>query len=392
MRVIGLMAGTSLDGIDAALIEVDGRRPRVRALGFRSWPYPAALRRGLLAAAEGEPLDAGGLGRLHVAVGERFARAALDLCRALRVPPHTVALIGSHGQTIHHAAPAGVTLQIGEPSVIAVRTGITTVADFRTADVAAGGEGAPLAPFAHGLLFAHSRRARAVQNLGGIGNVTFVPAGGDFARLFAFDTGPGNMVIDAVVRAHTHGRQWMDRDGKLAARGRVDEALLAPLLRHPFLARRPPKSTGREEFGAPLVDRLLRAARRRRVGLEDLAATATAFTARATADAYRRFLPPIDEVLIAGGGSRNPTLVDALAAALPGRRVMTIEALGFDSDALEAQAFALLAWAAGTGRPASLPRVTGSRGVHVLGQIAPGRGYGGIVFRSAKVAKASARR
>jgi anhydro-N-acetylmuramic acid kinase len=392
MRVIGLMAGTSLDGIDAALVDVVGRRPQVRPLGFRSWSYPPKLRRQLLAAAEGEPLDAGTLARLNVAVGERFARAALDLCRALRVAPRTVALVGSHGQSIHHAAHAGATLQIGEPSVIAVRTGITTVANFRTADVAAGGEGAPLTPYAHGLLFAHPRRARAVQNLGGIGNVTYVPAGGDLSRIVAFDTGPGNMVIDAVVRRLSRGRLWMDRDGRLAARGQVDERLLAELLRHPFLGRRPPKSTGREEFGAPLVERLLAAARRRRVGLEDLAATATAFTARATADAYRRFLPRVDEVLIAGGGSHNPTLIAAIAAALPDRRVMTIEALGFDSDALEAQAFALLAWAAVTARPASLPAVTGASERRILGQIAPGDGFAGVRESRAMVAKAFPRR
>jgi anhydro-N-acetylmuramic acid kinase len=231
-----------------------------------------------------------------------------------------------------------------------------------------------------------------VQNLGGIGNVTYLPAGGDLSRIVAFDTGPGNMVIDAVVRQLSRGRQWMDRNGRLAARGRVDERLLAELLRHPFLRRRPPKSTGREEFGVPVVERLLAAARRRRLGLEDLAATATAFTARATADAYRRFLPRVDEVLIAGGGSRNPTLVAAIAAALPDRQVMTIDALGFDSDALEAQAFALLAWAALTGRPASLPAVTGARETRILGQIAPGRGFAGVRESRTTLAKAFLRR
>jgi anhydro-N-acetylmuramic acid kinase len=372
------MSGTSLDGIDAALVDIRGRRPLVRPLGSRTTPYPPHLRARLLAAAEDAPLSAGALARLHVAVGEHLAHAVLALCRTLRVPPARVALAGSHGQTIHHAPGAHCTLQIGEPAVIAVRTGITTVANFRVADLAAGGEGAPLAPWAHHVLFAHPRHARAVQNLGGIGNVTYLPPGDGPMKVAAFDTGPGNMVIDGVVRRLSRGRSWMDRDGRLARRGRVDEGLLAALLRHPFLRRQPPKSTGREEFGADVVGRLVRDGRRRRLADADLVATATAFTARATADAYRRFLPPLDEVLVAGGGSRNPTLMAALAGALPGVRVCPVDDLGVDGDALEAYVVALLAWAAATGRSAVLPQVTGARARPVLGQVAPGRSYGGV--------------
>jgi anhydro-N-acetylmuramic acid kinase len=379
VRVIGLMSGTSLDGVDAALVDIAGRRPTVRPLGFRSWPFPPWLRRALLAAAEGRPLDAGAFARLHVAVGERLAAATLALCRTLRVSPETVALVGSHGQTVHHAPGVGCTLQIGEPAVIATRTGITTVANFRPADVASGGQGAPLAPYAHHVLFGHPRRSRAVENLGGIGNVTHLPAGSRLDDVRAFDTGPGNMVIDGVVQLLSGGRRWMDRGGRLARRGRVDRTLLDALLRHPFLARRPPKSTGREEFGVELVQRLVSEGRRRRRDEADLVATATAFTARATAEAMQRFLPPIDEVLLAGGGSRNPALVAALREALPRTvRLATVDALGYDADALEAYAFALLAWAAATGRPASLPRVTGAAEARVLGQIVPGRGYSGL--------------
>ncbi|MFN8545170.1 MAG: anhydro-N-acetylmuramic acid kinase [Candidatus Binatia bacterium] len=378
MRVIGLMSGTSLDGVDAALADITGRRPHVKPLGFRTWRFPAPLRRELLKVAEGAPVDARGLASLNVAVGERLAAAVLALCRELGVSPTAVTLVGSHGQTIHHAPRAHATLQIGEPAVIAVRTGITTVANFRPADVASGGQGAPLTPYAHHVFFGHPKRARAVQNLGGIGNVTYLPGGDDRAGIRAFDTGPGNMVIDGVVRALTDGRQWMDRDGRLAARGRIDDELLAELMRHPFLARRPPRSTGREEFGAALVAWLVREGRKRRRDLPDLVATATAFTARATAEAYRRFLPPVDDVLLSGGGSRNRSLVAALAAALPGAKLATVDALGYDADALEAYAFALLAWAAATGERASLPQVTGAADALVLGQVVPGRSYRGL--------------
>lgn len=380
MLIVGLMSGTSLDGVDAALVEVEGTTEAdvtarlVRALTL---PYDEPRREAIHAAIAAGTAEA--LCGLHADLGEWLAEAAIRVCAEAGVPLADVDAIGSHGQTVWHRPPAegrrGATLQLGDAATIAERTGRPVVSDFRTRDVAAGGQGAPLVPWADRLLFSAPGRARALQNVGGIGNVTRVPPKGSGEPVFAFDTGPGNALIDAAVELATDRRLTYDRDGILAARGEVDEALLAELLRHPYFAAEPPKSTGREEFGRPFVARLAEAVQPEgdRDWL-DLVATLTELTARTIADAYRRWVLPrgVDEVVVTGGGARNPTLLGRIRALLDPLPVVDGAALGIDSDAKEAVAFALMAWAHLHGIPANVPSATGAAGPRVLGSLTPG--------------------
>ena len=368
-RIVGLMSGTSGDGVDAALVEVEGAGEgiRVRPLAFLTAPYPPALRREILAL---PTATAETVCRLHYALGEEFARAALTVIRAARLTPTEVHLIGSHGQTAYHiprGSGAGATLQLGEPAVIAERSGLPVIADFRPRDVAAGGEGAPLVPLADYLLFRAPGRVRALVNLGGIANVTVVPE--RLERLVAFDLGPGNMPLDLVTEAMTGGAEPFDRDGALAARGRVDRALLTELLAHPFLAAPPPRSTGREAFGQGFVGPLLVRSRGREA---DLLATLTRFVAEAIRIGFERWIAPrigVDEVLISGGGVHNRRLMADLADCLAPVPVRSLAELGWDPDAKEAIAFAVLANEALFGHPGNLPAATGARGPRVLGKI-----------------------
>ncbi|HYJ81086.1 MAG TPA: anhydro-N-acetylmuramic acid kinase, partial [Longimicrobiaceae bacterium] len=325
---------------------------------------------------------------VHAELGEWLAEAVLRLCAEAGVAPEDLAAVGSHGQTVWHRPPAaerrGATLQLGDAATVAERTGCAVVSDFRARDVAAGGHGAPLVPWVERLLFAAEGRARALQNIGGIGNVTRVPARGSDEPLLAFDTGPGNALIDAAVELATGGRLTYDRDGRLAVQGTVDQTLLAELLRHPYLAVEPPKSTGREEFGRPFVERLVEAMRPEgdRDWL-DLVATLTELTARSIADAYGRWVIPrgIGEVVVSGGGARNPALMARLGELLAPLPVRDGSALGMDPDAKEAVAFALLAWAHLHGIPANAPDATGAAGPRVLGSLTPGvRGVPGFSY------------
>ena len=378
-RVAGLMSGTSADGVDVAIVDIGPRGLKVVAFGRR--PYPAAVRRGIFRLFRPEMSRIDDLCHLNFVIGELFAAALVGLCRKRAIPLESIDLIGSHGQTVYHI-PRGrrfggrlvrSTLQIGEPCVIAERTGITTVADFRPRDVAAGGQGAPLVPYADYFLFHDDRRSRAVQNIGGIANVTYLPAGGGIESVMAFDTGPGNMIIDRLAQRVTSGKQSYDAGGRLAARGTVDERLMGELLGHPYLARRPPKSTGREMFGTPFADALLARARRRGIAPLDILATGTAFTASSIAGAYRRHLPgPVDEVILCGGGARNRTLVRMLREALAPAKVLRTDRLGIDADAKEAVSFAILAYETIRGAPANVPAATGAAKPVVLGKIVPG--------------------
>jgi anhydro-N-acetylmuramic acid kinase len=380
VRIVGLMSGTSLDGVDAALVEIDGETTedvRVHVVKSITLDYDEARREAIHAGIVSGTAEA--LCGLHADLGEWMAEAVLKVCQEAGVAADSVDAVGSHGQTVWHRPPAegkrGATLQLGDAATIAERTGIAVVSDFRTRDVAAGGQGAPLVPWVDRVLFAVPERGRALQNIGGIGNVTRVPPKGSAEPVFAFDTGPGNALMDAAVEIATGGRLSYDRGGALAARGTVDEALLADLLRHPYFAAEPPKSTGREEFGRPFVERLVEVLRPEgdRDWL-DLVATLTELTARTIADAYRRWVIPlgVDEVVVTGGGARNPTLVARIAALLDPLPVRDGSVLGVDPDAKEAVAFALLAWAHLRGIPANVPEATGAAGPRVLGSFTPG--------------------
>ncbi|MFO7261185.1 MAG: anhydro-N-acetylmuramic acid kinase [bacterium] len=380
MKVIGMISGTSLDGIDAALVELEGGddgEVRWRVCSFVTVPYSPAQREEIhTAIVRGGAAE---LCALHMRLGEWFAAAALDACRAAGVAPSEVDLIGSHGQTVWHIPPAGgrrgATLQLGCPATIAERTGIPVVSDFRSRDMAAGGEGAPLVPWVDRLLFSARGRRRALQNIGGMGNVTWLPPRGDDSPLLAFDTGPGVALIDAAVELATGGRQTFDRGGEWADRGRVREPLLAELLAHPFFDQPPPKSTGREVFGRPMVEAIVaRHGPLDEQGWADLIATLTALTARSIGDAYRRWVLPrgVDEVFLTGGGARNPALFRMIQAELDPIPVHPGEGLGIDPDAKEAVAFAALAWAHVHGLPGNVPEATGAAGPRVLGSYTPG--------------------
>lgn len=367
---IGLMSGTSLDGVDAAVVRLRGDRPAVSLIAFATVPYDAAFRARVLDLLRGgSPRD---LALLHVALGERLADAADAVLARARLRRDALAFVASHGQTVWHE-PGRATLQLGDPAVIAERMGVPVVSDFRSRDVAAGGQGAPLVPVADALLFSAPDRPRILLNVGGMANVTWVPPGGDVTAVRAFDTGPGVAVMDAVVRQLRPGLTH-DAEGALAARGRADEALVAELLTDPFFAAPPPKSTGREVFGDALAAGLVREIRVRRPDAtdEDCVATALAFTVTAIADQVGRWLPDdAAEVVVSGGGARNPELVRRLAARLPGRPVRRFEELFFDGDAKEAVAFALLGWLTLRGRPGNAPSATGAAGPRVLGSITP---------------------
>jgi anhydro-N-acetylmuramic acid kinase len=375
------MSGTSMDGIDVALLD---RSPDGgwRLAAFDTTSYSDERRRRLFEGVSGGSAET--LAGLHADLGEWFAEAVIALLRGAGVEPAAVEAIGSHGQTVWHRPPRhgrrGATLQLGDPATLAARTGIDVISDFRAADVAAGGQGAPLVPWPDRELFSVEGRARVVLNVGGMANLTWLaPRGADTAPV-AFDTGPGNALIDAAAEVASGGAERCDRDGVRAARGTVDRTLLASLRADPFYERRPPRSTGRERFGAALVAERVaeRGGAGDRAAMDDLIATLTALTAETVAESIARWIRPrsIDEVVVAGGGAHNPTLVAMLRRALSAEGIDApvrtgADALGIDPDAREAAAFAVLAWAHRDGRPANVPSVTGAAGPRVLGSSTP---------------------
>jgi len=381
LLVGGVMSGTSLDGVDAILLSVTGTNPRTiswEVVGFLTESYPPAERERIAHA-----IRSGGareFARLRSELALRFAAAFRRLLDETGTDRTAVAAVGSHGQTVWHEPPdgegRGVTFQLDDPATLAEEAGCPVVSDFRSRDMAAGGHGAPLVPWADWALLRQEGRGRALQNLGGMGNVTWLPGDGSLAGVRGFDTGPGVALLDGAARLASGGTEPWDVDGRRAARGMVIPGLLDELLADPFFAQVPPRSTGRERFGEVLLGEIVDRVRPESAGSwDDLLATLVALTARSVADAYRRFLPSeeIDEVILTGGGASNPTLAGALRDALAPHPVKTgPEALGIDPDAREAAAFALLAWAHLRGVPGSLPAVTGARGARILGALTPG--------------------
>jgi anhydro-N-acetylmuramic acid kinase len=382
MLVLGMMSGTSADGIDVALARISGAPPNLDAklLGHSSSKFPSAVRREILRIAEQQPISARELSQLNFRLGDLFAEAALAACRKFKVSPKRIALIGSHGQTIFHqgravpyfGSPTASTLQIGEPSVIAARTGITTVGDFRPADMALGGQGAPLVPYVDYLLYGHEKLGRVSLNLGGIANITVLPAAAKPSQVFAFDTGPANMLIDALVAHFSRGRQRFDENARLASLGRSIPALLNELLKDPYLRISPPKSTGREYYGQAYMKKLLSLGRQHRAKPNDLIRAATLFTALSVVVALNRYVLPktkINQLIVSGGGTNNPLILGQLAALLPGIEIVVSSHFGIPEDAKEALAFALLAYETFHERPSNLPSATGARGPAILGKI-----------------------
>ncbi|MGI8914836.1 MAG: anhydro-N-acetylmuramic acid kinase [Chloroflexota bacterium] len=382
---VGLMCGTSIDAVDAVVVEITGSGAAliVKQVAFISSPVHAPLRARILRAC----LPGGGSTRLicelNAEIGEAFAEAALAAIAAARLRSSDVDVIGSHGQTVWHQGRADAdivasTLQLGEPSIIAERTGITTVADYRPRDMAAGGQGAPLVSYLDWALYRSATEGRALQNIGGIANVTVVPADCLPDDVFAFDTGPGNMLIDAMAGFASDGAFSYDQDGRLALAGAADEALLARILTHPFFTLTPPRTAGREQFGVAYAHALWQQGRAAGISSADILATITLATARSIAAAYRHWILPrvhLDAMYLSGGGARNPALRQALRQELPELPQQLLTDLGGDMQAKEAIAFAVLAAETLRGVPTSFPGATGARHAAVLGKIVPGANW-----------------
>ena len=366
---VGVMSGTSLDGVATALVRLTEQPLDAQLVAFRQDPYGASERGQIIdAIARGGAKD---LALLHVALGERFAGAVLQLAAAASVTPRELAFVASHGQTIWHE-PGRATLQLGDAAVIAERLGVRVVSDFRSRDVASGGQGAPLVPLADVLLFGHPTRGRLLLNIGGMANVTWAPRRGDVTGAVAFDTGPGVAVVDAVTRRIDPSARF-DVGGERARRGKPCRTVLDAVLADPYFATRPPKSTGREQFGPEYAMRLLEDVRRAGGSDNDAVASATALTVETIARGIERWTParPDDELVISGGGARNPWLVELLAARVQPRTVVPFDRLFFDGEAKEALVFAFLGYLTILGRPGNLPAATGARGPRVLGHITP---------------------
>jgi anhydro-N-acetylmuramic acid kinase len=386
-NIIGLMSGTSCDGVDACLVKITGNglSTKVDIIGFETYPYKSEIRDLIFEASCKETGAVDKICQLNFVLGKLFADAVRQIAVKLSVPLSSIDIVGSHGQTIYHISSmkekndkaVRSTLQIGEPSVIAQEMGVTTVADFRARDIAAGGEGAPLVSYADFVLFGRDGIGRAIQNIGGISNVTFLPADGNINEIIAFDNGPGNMIIDRFAEIITDGRLKYDKNGELASKGKLNQDLLERLCAHPYLSKPPPKSTGREDFGIQFSDDLHKELRQDNIDDYDAVATITAFTAKSISDSYKKFILPyyeIDEVILSGGGVRNPVLFQFLEDYIEDiKKISKVDDFGIPSDAKEAVAFAILANETVSGNPGNVPSATGAKESVVLGKIIPGK-------------------
>ena len=379
MIVAGVMSGTSADGINVALAELAGERPHLKLLGHLEFPFPPAVRRAILAAMNAERARVADLARLNFLLGHLYAGAVLAAARKFKAK---VELVGCHGQTLYHQGEESkfhgkkiaCTWQTGEGSVIAARLGVPVVSDFRPADMAAGGKGAPLVPFLDYALFRHARFGRILQNIGGIANLTAIPANAKASEVIAFDTGPGNMVIDQLMHRF-YGKSY-DRNGVVAARGNILQAILEELLESPFFHMKPPKTAGREEFGREYTEELIRRCKRKPP--EDIIATATAFTAKSISQSIQEFLltPRLKranfrDYIVSGGGAENRTLMRMLSQEVSkmGLTLKKMDDFQMPGQAKEAAAFALLAYQTWNGKPGNIPSATGAREPAVLGKI-----------------------
>lgn len=380
MIVAGIMSGTSLDGISVALVELSGEgwNKQVATLAHATTPYPKQVRDALLAVSNANT-HTSQIGFLHFLLPELYAKAVKSLCTRAKVPLGKLELVGCHGQTILHVgAPVRTlgrklrcTMQIGDGSVLAERLGVPVVSDFRPRDMAAGGQGAPLVPYVDYLLFRDKKRGRVALNIGGIANITAIPPNARPDQVTAFDTGPGNMVMDQLISRLSRGSRRYDRNGALGRQGKVSRWLLRILLRDPYYRKSPPKSAGREEYGEEFVQHLLST----RLPKEDLLATAAALTAETIALGIRKHVLPhmsVDDLIVAGGGAHNIFLMELLAEQLPDVRVVPSSEFNVDVDAKEALAFAVLASETWAGKPANLPSATGASHAVILGKISPG--------------------